>query len=746
MTGEALGTIFNSGDLLRWPDARRLLEQGAFEKLAQLLADNDQFSLARTQRRDCDDDDDRDADDDRAIDDIAELLKDLAKDLAKDLDDTDRGDDDDDHAPSGQIISAPPGEDAFSLKGGAGNDQFLLDQPGCKKVDGKNGTDILRIDAQLWESDLRAQGNSIVLIDRISGAETSIKNVEMLEIGGQVFAFDTLHQQLSTAPDALLLADGLARIKLNTPDPTPSVLWDQVVQSLVAETMPGPTNAARIYAMMHTAIYDAYAAHDENALRVSLDLEGDNIEFNRASADKVEEAMHYAGYTVLSAIFPQKAGVLDQIMQQRLGLDPQENEKLAAQIGQDAAQDVLVPRLQEIAQLPSSAAAQYTPKNPNPDTVNFIDLWTPEYIKGTQQQKLQKFLSPEFATVEPFALPQGSDGVTDFSTIRPVAPQPFFTQGFADTQLDIANGTITLAKAAQINGIDYAAGAEIAVTPDLVGTVINPGFIEQAQHLIDVSAGLDTKGRSVAEFWEDGPGTSYPPGTMMTFAQFVSARDGLDTGASATLFLAMGNAMMDAAIAAWDAKVYYDYARPVQAINDLGRLGLIGTPGTDELTGETGQVITAFGGYDPETGASLGTRTILAENFVTYQNPKGDFSPPFAEYVSGHSTFSGAAAAVLEAFTGSQTLGAATIIAPNGSQFDPTFPDQSLNFSWDTLDIMAQEAGASRIFGGIHFTEGNTAGLTLGDSVGLLAAELAQDFAQGQTTEQDSPFFDWMLA
>ena len=192
--------------------------------------------------------------------------------------------------------------------------------------------------------------------------------------------------------------------------------------------------------------------------------------------------------------------------------------------------------------------------------------------------------------------------------------------------------------------------------------------------------------------------------------------------------------------------MYYDYARPVQAIHDLGRLGLIGTPGTDELTGETGQVITAFGGYDPETGASLGTRTILAENFVTYQNPKGDFSPPFAEYVSGHSTFSGAAAAVLEAFTGSQTLGAATIIAPNGSQFDPTFPDQSLNFSWDTLDIMAQEAGASRIFGGIHFNEGNTAGLTLGDSVGLLAAELAQDFAQGQTTEQDSPFFDWMLA
>lgn len=737
MTGDALKDIFESSALLRGQDARSLLAQGAYEKLAQLWVESDQFSFTTDKNSDCVDDKDSDKDsdkDDRDIDDIAGFLKDLAKELGLK--------DGQDGAPN----AAPPVLGPIVIKGSGGNDQLTLAEWGTKTVNGKAGTDTLRLGADLWESDLRAEGNALILTDRVSGAETKIKNVEVLEIGGQAFSFDALHQQLSTAPHALMLADGLARIKLNTPDPTPSVLWDQVVQSLVAETMPGPTNAARIYAMLHTAIYDAYAAHDANALRVSLDLEGDNIEFNNASADKVEEAMHYAGYTVLSALFPQKAGVLDQIMEQRLGLDPQTSKKLAAQIGQDAAHDVLVPRLQEIDQLPNSAAAQYTPKNPNPDTVNAIDLWTPEYIKGSNQQKLQKFLSPEFAAVEPFALPQGSDGTTDFSTIRPVAPQPFFMDGFADTQLDIARGTVTLARAATVNGTDYPAGAEIAVTPDLVGTLINPGFIAQAQHLIDISAGLDTNGRSVAEFWEDGPGTSYPPGTMMTFAQFVSARDGLDTGASATLFLAMGNAMMDAAIAAWDAKVYYDYARPVQAIHDLGRLGLIGTPGTDELTGETGQVITAFGGYDPETGASLGTRTILAENFVTYQNPKGDFSPPFAEYVSGHSTFSGAAAAVLEAFTGSQTLGAATIIAPNGSQFDPTFPDQSLNFSWDTLDIMAQQAGASRIFGGIHFTDGNTAGLTLGDSVGLLAAELAQQFSQGQTTEQDSPFFEWMLA
>ena len=112
------------------------------------------------------------------------------------------------------------------------------------------------------------------------------------------------------------------------------------------------------------------------------------------------------------------------------------------------------------------------------------------------------------------------------------------------------------------------------------------------------------------------------------------------------MFLAMGNAMLDASIAAWEAKIHSDYARPVRVIRELGELGLIGEMGVDELTGETGFVVRAYGGEDPLTRLGLGTRTILAENFVTYQPPGTAPSPAFSEYVSGHSTFSAAGAAV----------------------------------------------------------------------------------------------------
>ena len=135
------------------------------------------------------------------------------------------------------------------------------------------------------------------------------------------------------------------------------------------------------------------------------------------------------------------------------------------------------------------------------------------------------------------------------------------------------------------------------------------------------------------------------------------ARDDHTLDQDAQLFLAMGNAVFDAGIATWQAKIEYDYARPVRVIRDLGELGLIGEKGVDELTGETGFVIQAFGGIDPDTGVGLGTKTILAENFVTFQRSGADPSPPFAEYTSGHSAFSAAGAEVLSLFTGSDAFG-----------------------------------------------------------------------------------------
>ncbi len=628
------------------------------------------------------------------------------------------------------------------LRGSKRDDVFDVSSWNIEKVKGGKGFDLVNLGDSLWLSDLDWDDGELIIRDRLSGQEIELKSIEAIQIGGHVFDVETLIEQLEDGETPILFSDGLATLKVNTTSPTPSVLWDQIAQSLVAETMAGPTNGARIYAMTHTAIYDAYAAHDPVALRVSIDIEGDNIETFAADAEDMEAAMHYAAHTVLTTLFPGHRDILDAVMEERLDLPLDEQDSPAVQIGMDAAQDVLRFRLEEAQRVSTAPEAAYTPVNPNPDQVTVIDAWTPEWKKHGDGTQLQKFLSPEFPLLEPFALPETADGLTDFAAIRPGGPEFFFLSGYEGSQLDIPNRTLTLSADAVIAGTFIAAGTTIPVTRDLIGEVINPGFLTEAENLVQASAELTDQDRIVAEFWEDGPGTSFPPGTMMTFAQFISVRDDHDAATDAQLFLAMSNAMFDAAIAAWETKVFYDSARPVQVIRDLGKLGLIGTQGVDELTGETGFVIEAFGGYDPETGASLGTRTVLAENFVTYQLPTGDFSPPFAEYVSGHSTYSGAAAAVLKAFTGGTEFGASTIVPSFGSHFDPTFPVDPVTMAWADFDAAAHEAGMSRIFGGIHFDAGNIDGLALGAGIGENAADLAYQFANGTATEQDRPFWD----
>lgn len=104
---------------------------------------------------------------------------------------------------------------------------------------------------------------------------------------------------------------------------------------------------------MHTAIYDAQASYDPVAERVSIDLEGDNLNIatlSDASSAEIETAMHVAAHRVLSESYPQYQEKLDQVLSQRLGLDVYDGSR-AYEVGIDAAQDGLTPRRAEAMQL-----------------------------------------------------------------------------------------------------------------------------------------------------------------------------------------------------------------------------------------------------------------------------------------------------------------------------------------------------------------------------------------------------------
>jgi hypothetical protein len=167
----------------------------------------------------------------------------------------------------------------------------------------------------------------------------------------------------------------------------------------------------------------------------------------------------------------------------------------------------------------------------------------------------------------------------------------------------------------------------------------------------------------IALFWADGAGTETPPGHWNSIAQIIADARGNTLEENARLFALLDIAMADAAICAWDAKYTFDFWRPVTAI--------------------------AFA--EPHL------------NWMSFI-----VTPPFPDYVSGHSTFSGAAATVLPLFYGPEDLPFTT-----GSDFLP-----GVNRSFSNCLDAAEGAAMSRVYGGIHFRSASEDGLQAGMSIG----------------------------
>jgi len=272
--------------------------------------------------------------------------------------------------------------------------------------------------------------------------------------------------------------------------------------------------------------------------------------------------------------------------------------------------------------------------------------------------------------------------------------------------------------------------------------------------------------RVLAEFWADGPDSETPPGHwfvllngVMDHPDFTSHWMGegpeLDPlRYTVRAYLTLGGTLHDAAITAWSHKGFYDYIRPVSAIRYLAGLGqrsdstmasyhpdgLPLVPGHIEVV-EAGDPL-AIGGNEGKIKiwAWLGPDAIinpiwdeaevgwiLAEEWWPYQRPSF-VTPPFAGYVSGHSTFSRAAAEIMTAMTGDPFF-------PGGMGVFPVVQDQFLVFEdgpsvsfdiqWATYRDASDQCSLSRIWGGIHPPADDFPGRGLGVELAALGIERA---------------------
>jgi hypothetical protein len=233
----------------------------------------------------------------------------------------------------------------------------------------------------------------------------------------------------------------------------------------------------------------------------------------------------------------------------------------------------------------------------------------------------------------------------------------------------------------------------------------------QAEEIFDYSARLTDRQKVIAEYWADGPNSELPPGHWILFAQFVSERGGHGLDDDIPLFFAVANAGFDVSIACWGAKRVYDYVRPVTAIHYLF----------------SGKPVTAW------AGPGKGTRTFGGVKWEPYQATTV-VTPPFAEFYSGHSTFSAAGAEILRLATGSDDFGASVTIPAGSSRVEPAqTPAQNVTLHWDTFSEAADEAGISRRYGGIHFNQADLTGRVPGRRIGRRVWDQAQAHLEGST-------------
>jgi len=283
--------------------------------------------------------------------------------------------------------------------------------------------------------------------------------------------------------------------------------------------------------------------------------------------------------------------------------------------------------------------------------------------------------------------------------------------------------------------------------------------------------------RVLAEFWADGPESETPPGHWFTILNYVNDNSLLTKkfkGQGPTLtdlewdvkfYFCLSGALHDAAITAWGNKGWYDYIRPISAIRymadmgqssdsslpsfhpggillDSGRIELVKLG--DSLAGSANENVSkikvkAWRGpsyiIDPATD-SAGVGWILAGNWWPYQRPTF-ITPPFAGYVSGHSTFSRAAAEVMTLFTGDAFFpgGMGEFSAPRDSflVFEKG-PSVDVTLQWATYRDASDQCSLSRIWGGIHPPADDIPGRLMGIEIGVSAFNEAEAYFNNQRT------------
>jgi len=570
--------------------------------------------------------------------------------------------------------------------------------------------------------------------------------------------------------------------------------WDESLLDAIRRALPAPTVHARNLFHTSAAMWDAWAAYDPtvSGYFVKEKLHASDVTAAREEAMSYAAYRVLTARYIKSVGAEESLSAFADLMDAMcypLDVTTTEGDSPAALGNRIAAAVVAYGQTDGSNESGGYAATDYAPVNPPLTvaeagaTMSDPNRWQPLQIEHMISQNgiavtngIQQAIGPHWGHVEGFALPDGGANGT------PIDPGP--PPRLGDPATDEAYKVQAVEVIRQSSLLDPADGVMIDISPGAMGGntlgandghghAINPVTGQPYQPDMVLEADF---GRVMAEFWADGPSSETPPGHWNVLANLVSDElsPDLRIGGSGPvvdrlewdtkLYLALNGAVHDAAIAAWGLKGYYDSVRPISMIRYMGGLGqssdpslpsydpegLPLVPGLVELiTKETttpGQRHAALAGHegeiairawagnpsDPKTETG-GVEWILATTWVPFQLPTF-VTPSFPGYISGHSSFSRAGAEVLTAFTGSEYFpgGITGYTIPAGSLKFEKGPTTDIHLEWATYYDASDQAGRSRLWGGIHISADDLKGRIIGATCGKGAWARAQLYYEGK--------------
>lgn len=618
--------------------------------------------------------------------------------------------------------------------------------------------------------------------------------------------------------------------------------WNEVLLEAIRNDQARPTVHARNLFHISAAMYDAWAAYDEEASPYFLGqthrgfytlFTGASIpaKFTKQEGQKI--ALSYAAYRILLHRFEHIGNyrLIEQranIIMTSLGLDidylsSSDYENNPADLGNYIAEQIIAFGMQDGSNEADGYNCRFYESFNDPmfpdgyGTNNISDpnRWQPLAFEEFVGQSgissgpgTPKFVGPEWGQVVPFALTEDDltikyrDGHEYLLYHDPGLPAYLDLNPETNDMQGYQWGFTLVAMWASHH--DPYDGEMWDISPRSIG---NFPFDQFPQNIADLpnfydlenggdhSPGYDINpitgqayeeqlvprgdySRVLAEFWADGPNSETPPGHWYVILNYVndhpeferkykgegSQMDALEWNVKS--YFALGGTVHDAAVSAWGAKGYYDYIRPISAIRSMAERGQSSDPdlpnyhpagiplipghiemiAADDPINEFGEFTNQIkiktwkvpGVYYPGMDEDKRVDWIPATRWQPYQRPNF-VTPPFAGYVSGHSTFSRAAAELMSMITGSEYFpgGMGEFHAPqNNFLVFEQGPSQDLILQWAKYADASDQCSLSRIWGGIHPPVDDINGRLIGYKVGHGAFALAERYFNGEINPQ----------